>query len=556
MFTAANIRNCQEYVSGMQKRLDRAVANKDYKGIRDTFDILTKRSLAVKILAVWKITQNKGSRTAGVDGECIPKNATRKDKDIIRAILLMVIRLNKEPSRIRRAYIAKSNGKKRPLGIPTLRDRINQEILRIALEPIVEYHSHDNSFGFRPKRSCHDAIASIFLNLAKADRKRYIVEGDIKGCFDHISHDHISATLRRWKVPEYAITIIEKMLKAGVIYFDKVTETEAGTPQGGVISPMLANVAMTSFDDYIANHYGKREYHGGKHYISPMIRYADDFIILCESKQKAKQVKDDITRYLSKNIGLTLSEEKTTITHIREGFNFLGFTIRKFPVYKHNKKGKTKLIIKPQKEKINNLLRECKELLQKNKHADQDVLVMKLNQKITGWGMYYRHVVSSKIFDKIDYAIWHKAYKWSKKQQNNKNAKWILHKFFTYTNGLPSHFGKNVKITKLSRIPIIRFVKVKRGVRIHNQDDANYWKKREDMRAYNTIVRKSLKILFKKQKGVCPQCNTPISAEQVRDKDLHIHHVIPKAKGGKDSYSNLRLLHAECHRDIHRNIAR
>ena len=191
-FSMPNIRKCEEYVISMQKRLDKAVANNDTEKIRIISNILLKRSHAVKVLAVWRITyRNTGKNTAGIDDIAIPKGSTREETDAIRHKLLSRIDIRKTPDMIKRVYIPKANGKKRPLGIPTIQDRIIQEIIRIALDPIVEYYSHNNSLGFRPKRSCQDAQDTLFKYLANANRKRYILEGDIKGCFDHISHQHI-----------------------------------------------------------------------------------------------------------------------------------------------------------------------------------------------------------------------------------------------------------------------------------------------------------------------------------------------------------------------------
>ena len=399
LFSAENIRDCEKYVFSIQQRLDKAVATNDTKRIRHIFDLLTKRSFAVKVLAVYRITKrNKGKNTAGVDGVAIPKGDTHEANRIAMR-LLNAINVKATPNSIRRVFIPKANGKKRPLGIPTLRDRINQETIRIALEPIVEYHSHDNSFGFRPKRSCQDAIDTLHKKLAKKDRPRYIVEGDIKGCFDNISHAHTTKTLIKWDVPTGIVRLIESMLKAGIFHNGEVYDNETGTPQGGVISPLLANVALTALDDFIETHYSKRN-------VNPLVRYADDFVIVCKSKTMADEIKQSIKDFLHKEIGLTLSDEKTRITHVYKGFNFLGFTLRKHKKYKNKpcvNPGDYVLLIQPQREKVINVLRECHKVISKNKAATQNALIHLLTPKIIGWANYYRYVVSSQTFGKIDY---------------------------------------------------------------------------------------------------------------------------------------------------------
>jgi RNA-directed DNA polymerase len=438
----------------------------------------------------------------------------------------------------------------RPLGIPTLIDRIIQEIFRMALEPIAEYHFHDNSYGFRPKRSCHDAIDSLRKYLAQSNRKTYIVEGDIKGCFDHISHDCITETLGMWKIPAYAINCIRKMLKAKILDNFTLHDSTEGTPQGGVISPMLANVALTGLDNHITERFGALTYQGGKQRISPMIRYADDFVIVCRSKFNARMIKEVTGEYL-KGIGLTLSEEKTHITHIKKGFDFLGFTLKKHvKLGIKNPKGMRdyKLLITPSREKVINILRNCKEVLDKHKTITQDALIRLLNSKLRGWGNYYRFVNSSIIFNKIDYAMWNKTKRWCIRRHSNKNVKWIFNNLFKQRRKSLYFETDDTQLIRLTTFSIVNHPKVAKGKRVYCKEHADYWEKREYRLMFNRLFSIH-KTLYKKQKGNCSQCNYPFALHD----DLHIHHIIPKADGGTDEQSNLSLLHADCHHDLHKS---
>ena len=560
LFCAENIRNCEKYVISIQRNLDKAVASNNTKRIRHIFDLLTKRSFAVKVLAVYRITKrNKGKNTAGVDGLCMPKGDTETSNKIALE-LLNAIDIKSKPHSIRRVFIPKPNGKKRPLGIPTLRDRITQEIIRMALEPIVEYHSHDNSYGFRPKRSCQDAIAHLFLKLSKRTAGRFIIEGDIKGCFDNISHKHITNTLASWNVPSQMTGLINMMLKSGIFHNGEVFSNETGTPQGGVISPLLANVALTALDNFIENNHSTPGHKERK--TNPLVRYADDFVIICKSKTMATEIKESVKDFL-KSIGLTMSDEKTHITHTYDGFDFLGFTLRKFKRYKNKpciNPADYVLLIKPQKEKVQNVLSDCIEVLNKNKTVPQDTLIHLLNPKITGWANYYKYVVSSEIFRDVEKILWHSLLRWSKRRHPQKSTSWVIRKYFSQKKQNTLIFREQSKTSQLRVMRELlskkRFVKVKSGKRVYNVEHAEYWNKREYIKSSQRLFGKRVGKAFEKQDGFCPYCKTQIKENEIVNSEVDMHHMLPQSFGGTDSQSNLRLLHKECHIDLHKRLSR
>ena len=538
IFNRHNIDRCKRYVNQMQRRLDRAVASNDKEKIRWIVHLLSKRSRAVKVLAVYHITvENEGRYTAGVDGECIKKGATRQEKNRQRYEILKRINITKKPNPVKRVYIDKGNGNRRPLGIPTIQDRITQDIIRMAIEPIVEYNFHENSYGFRPKRSCQDAICHLFIKLGRKGNQQWIIEGDIEGCFDNISQEQIIKQMNRWGIPRPIRENVSKILKAKIAEAREYYENEKGTPQGGVLSPLLANIALTILDNK-GDEYGQ---------VNPIVRYADDFVIVSREEQGARAIKDEIGNYLKEKIGLNLSGKKTVITHISEGINFLGFNIRRY---------KDKLLIKPQEEKSQRFLKEIGQILKENKTAKPETIIYILNPKLQGFGLYYQYVVSKETFSKIRYRLRESLWRWAKRRHPNKSHKWVMRRYYMKigTDNRVFTDGQGHHILNMSKIPIRRYIKVRSGMRVYGSDKQTreYWERRATQKTMRSAYTVKMVRLLEKQEGRCPCCNQHI--EEIGE--THIHHMRPRSEDGKDQLNNLRLLHLFCHEELHRNISR
>jgi RNA-directed DNA polymerase len=524
-FSPDNIRKCEDSVLKVQYQLDRAVEDDDRNKIRFLVHQLSMKSKATKIMAINRICNiNTGRFTAGVDGVSTPK--TRAERLEFMYDMLDTVDITRKPESIRRVYIPKPNGTKRPLGIPTIHDRIAQEIIRLSIEPICEYHFNHYSYGFRPKRSCHDAIQDIFTKYSRKISKQWVVEGDIKGCFDHISHDHIINILCDWKVPKQITSIIYNMLKSGITFDGITSPSEEGTPQGGIISPMLANVALTILDDTMQKWYGSTA--------SPLVRYADDFIITAGNETEAIEIKGIVGRVLKDIVGMELSDDKTRITRIEEGFNFLGFNVRKF---------KDKLIIKPTEENIKEFRDKVRNITSQRSFTAIG-LIHTLNPIILGWGYYYRHCIASQTFSVNQSFLYKRLFSWGKKKHPNGRLKWIRWQYFT-TDWTFYDKETGIRLRNIENIHIIRHTKVNKDVRVYNKDDQDYWYKRENKLL--NLYGRHLK-LHQRQEGICPFCEGRLSSE---DKAFHLHHLKPIAFGGVDELTNLRLIHRSCHVEIH-----
>jgi RNA-directed DNA polymerase len=519
-------------VKKLQLRIAKATQVKKFRRVKALQWILT-HSLSAKLLAVKKVMQNKGSKTPGVDGILI-KTAAEK-----LTLAKNMKRRGYQPSPLRRIYIPKAGNpqKRRPLGIPTITDRCQQALHSLALIPVAETSADQNSYGFRPERRCADAIEQTFLALAKRTAPQWILEGDIKGCFDHISHEWMINNICMDKM------VLEKWLRAGFIETKKLFPTEAGTPQGGIISPVLCNMTLDGIAQLLATNF---KGHKGIFFV----RYADDFIITSHSRELLeKEIKPAITAFL-KERGLELSQDKTKITHIKEGFDFLGQNVRKYSC-----QGKDKLLIKPSPKSIHSFLEAIRQVIRKARSTSQVDLIKKLNPKIRGWANYHQHIVAKHTFAAMDHKIWHLSLQWAKRRHSNKkNMTWILQKYYRRSKGVTYRFGTVVRqedgipreemLFNMGCIPIRRHVKIRKQAHPYDVNYDEYFEKRTSEKWKNNSQRLSVQrhIIFH-QKSKCPCCSKELRIQQ----NWCISLKRKSSIGGEYQSSNMDIIHHHCY---------
>ena len=530
----------RKLVRNLRQRIYRASRQGDHKKLRSLQRLMLK-SRANRELSIRQVTQiNKGRLTAGVDKLVVktPQGRSRLVEEVSQYQPWKA-----KPAR--RVYIPKANGKQRPLGIPTVLDRCMQAIVKNALEPEWEARFEPCSYGFRPGRSCHDAIVRIY-NLSKpTTRKKWVVDADIKGAFDNIRH----ATILEATAGFPARQLIKEWLKAGVVDKGVFVETTAGTPQGGIVSPLLANIALHGMESAIGVAYQKDRDSYSIRSKRALVRYADDFVIFAETREDAETAKADIARWLAGR-GLELSQEKTRTRHLTEGFNFLGFHVRQYPV-SHTRTG-YKLLIKPSKESVaafrHRMKREWTALVGHNVSA----VVKRLRPLLRGWVNYFRTEVSKETFKGLDQWMFFREVQWCKRTHPTKSWKWIARTYFDrHRTGRQNRwvFG-NPKtgnhLPRLSWTSIRRHIMVRFDASPDDPDLRSYWERREARKA-DLLPSWRQRELAKRQNGLCPTCRDSLH----NGEELHVHHVIPASRGGEDAISNLALVHQYCHQQTH-----
>ena len=495
-----------------------------------------------------RVTQeNQGKKTAGIDGV---KSLYPKQR------LELVKRLELKASGLptRRVWIPKpGKDEKRPLGIPVMRDRALQALFKMALEPEWESKFEPNSYGFRPGRSAHDAIEAIFT--ATCQKAKYVLDADIAKCFDRINHQKLLEKLNTF--PTIG-RVIRTCLKAGVLDKGELFLTKEGTPQGGVISPLLANIALHGLETHIRQHFPQGRWVNNRiQYLKwkpQVIRYADDFVILHHDLDTLRECKALAQEWL-KEIGLELKPSKTRITHTLEkvedqkpGLDFLGFNIRAY----HSSKYKCavnngeltgfNLIIKPTKQNVKAQYRKIARHIEDCKGAPVEKLIRDLNPAIIGWSNYYSTVVSKETFAFLDHKIFWKLLRWGKFRHPKKKTRWVVNKYWLVNQGQGWKFGKGtIKLAAHANIPTKKYVKVK-GTASPYDGNWMYWSKR---RAKYPGVSATLSRTLHRQKGKCGECGLNFYAED----RIELHHLDGNYRNNR--LENLKVTHCHCHDRIH-----
>ena len=554
---AVDWRAAEDDVRRLRQRIFTASQVGDLKRVRNLQKLML-RSRANTLVSVRRVAErNAGRLTAGIDGERALTSSAKA---------ALTVEVHRERSSwqarpVKRIFIPKANGKQRPLGIPVLRDRALQARVVNALEPEWEARFEPRSYGFRPGRGCHDAIEAIYWTLnGKRSKRQWVLDADLSAAFDRINHDCLLAALGTFP----ARGLVRQWLKAGVGEKGRYASTEEGTPQGGVISPLLLNVAMHGMEAAAGVRYSTVGVKGAQTVAGTpaLVRYADDFVVMCYTRDQAEMARSRLDQWLAPK-GLSFNEDKTRIVDIDDGFDFLGFNVRRYG---------GKLLIKPSKAAVTRFRQRLTAEVRSLRGSSALMVIVRLNPIIRGWAAYYRSVVSKEVFSTVDDHLWSLTYRWALRSHPNKSKHWAATRYFGQFNAFRQNhwvFGDRDSGAYLRRFDWTKIVRHRMVMGTSSPDDpalTKYWVDRR-RKGSSPLNAPTLRMLHA-QNGRCPACGdlllladhepqSPREWEQwikVARKAMRVKALIaPTAAGSvndSDGFTTKHLIHAHCSRRL------